>query len=302
MNIALTGASGFIARHLIPKLRDAGHDVRALGRRPFGSLPFYQWDSSKEPVQGAIESSDAVIHLAGETVAQRWNTESKRRIRTSRVEGTRNLVAALSKMAKKPTVLLAASAVGIYGSRGDELLTETSSAGSGFLAELSAAWENEARAAESFGVRVVNLRFGVILGRDGGAFPKMAAPFRYGVGGRLGSGRQWTPWVHVEDAADLILFALGNTAVRGAVNVVAPNPVTNADFTTALAAALHRPAMLAVPAFALKLTLGEMSDAVLASLRVIPAVAAGAGFRFRYPELEPALGELANSTGLQYET
>jgi uncharacterized protein len=302
MNIALTGASGFIARHLIPKLREAGHDVRALGRRPFGSLPFYQWDSSKEPVEGAIESCDAVIHLAGETVAQRWTAKSKRRIRTSRVEGTRNLVRALSKLEKKPTVLLAASAVGIYGSRGDELLTETSTPGSGFLAALTEEWEAEARAAESFGVRVVNLRFGVILGRDGGAFPKMAAPFRYGMGGRLGSGRQWTPWVHVDDAADLILFALGNSSVRGPVNVVAPNPVTNADFTTALAAALHRPAMLAVPAFALKLLLGEMSEAVLASLRAIPAAAESAGFRFKYPDLEPALRELTDSPGLQYET
>jgi uncharacterized protein (TIGR01777 family) len=302
MNIALTGASGFIARHLVPKLRQAGRDVRALGRRPFGSLPFYQWDSSKEPAQGALESCDAVIHLAGETVAQRWTAESKRRIRTSRVEGTRNLVAALSKLAKKPSVLLAASAVGIYGSRGDELLTETSAAGSGFLAGLSKEWETEARAAESFGVRVVNLRFGVILGREGGAFPKMAAPFRYGVGGRLGSGRQWTPWVHVDDAADLILFALDNTSVRGAVNVVAPNPVTNADFTKLLAAALHRPAFLTVPVFTLKLTLGQMSEAVVASLRVIPAAADSAGFRFKYPELEPALRELTGSPGLQYET
>lgn len=295
MNIALTGASGFVARHLIPKLREAGNEVRTLGRRPLDSLPFYDWDASKEPAREALESCDAVIHLAGETVAQRWTADAKRRIRASRIDGTANLGAALSKLAKKPEVLLTASAVGIYGSRGDEVLTEASAAGSGFLAELCEEWEACARQAESYGIRVVHLRFGVILGADGGAFPKMARPFRMGAGGRLASGRQWMPWVHVDDAIELILFALREKDIRRAVNVSAPNPVANAEFTKILAGALHRPALVPVPGFALKLALGEMSEAVLASLRVIPAVAKEAGFRFTYPELAPALTHLTTT-------
>lgn len=292
MNILMTGATGFIARHLIPKLRSEGHQLCTLGRRPLEGLSFFEWNSSREPPAAAFESRGAVIHLAGETVAQRWTTEAKRRIRESRIEGTRHLVATLSKIGKKPPVLLSASAVGIYGSRGDELLTEASPRGSGFLADLTAEWEAANCAAEPLGIRVVNLRFGLILGRDGGALPKMLTPFRLGLGGKLASGRQWTPWVHIEDVADLILFAIGNTELRGAVNVTAPNPVTNADFTRALAAALDRPGFMTVPAFALKLALGEMSEAVLSSTRVVPAAAQAAGFHFTYPELEPALRDL----------
>jgi len=293
MNILLTGATGFIARHLIPKLSAQGHQLRTLGRRPLEQLPFLEWTSSREPPPDALESCDAVIHLAGETVAQRWTAEAKRRIRESRIDGTRHLVAALSKAGKKPSVLLSASAVGIYGSRGDELLTEGSPRGSGFLADLTEEWEAASRAAEPLGIRVVNLRFGLVLGRDGGALPKMITPFRLGVGGKLASGKQWTPWVHIEDATNLILFALHHGAVRGPANVTAPNPVTNADFTRTLAGALHRPGFMTVPAFALKLALGEMSEAVLSSTRAVPATAEAAGFHFTYPELEPALRDLS---------
>jgi uncharacterized protein (TIGR01777 family) len=292
MNILMTGATGFIARHLIPKLRASGHQLRTLGRRPLEGLSFFEWNSSREPPPDALESCGAVIHLAGETVAQRWTPEAKRRMRESRIEGTRHLVAALSKTGKKPPVLLSASAVGIYGSRGDELLTEESAHGSGFLAGLTEEWEAATRAAEPLGIRVVNLRFGLVLGRDGGALPKMLTPFRLGLGGKLASGRQWTPWVHIEDVADLIVFAIGNGELCGAVNVTAPNPVTNADFTRALAAALDRPGFMTVPAFALKLALGEMSEAVLSSTRVVPAAAQAAGFHFTYPELETALRDL----------
>lgn len=292
MNIALTGATGFVASHLVPKLVGQGHEIRTLGRRPLDQHPFFQWNLATEPPREAIENCDAVIHLTGETVAQRWTAESKGRMRSSRIDSTRNLVAALSKAARKPGMLLVASAVGIYGDRGDELLTEESPRGSGFLADLVEDWEAASRAAEKLGIRVVNFRSGLILGRDGGAFPKMLTPFRLGGGGRLGSGRQWMPWVHVEDATDLMVFALESAVLRGPVNVVAPNPVRNSEFTTALAGALHRPSFMSVPAFALKLVLGEMSEAVLASERAVPAAAQAAGFRFTYGEIGPALRDL----------
>jgi uncharacterized protein len=292
MTITLTGATGFIGKHLIPVLQTQGHELRTLGRRATTNLPFYAWSSSMEPPEAALDHTGAVIHLAGETVAQRWTTAAKRRIRATRIDGTRNLVSALAKAAHRPAVLLAASAVGIYGSRGDEILTETSGRGAGFLADLTSEWEDAARAAEHLNIRVVNLRFGVILGRDGGAFPKIVKPFRFGVGGRLGSGKQWMPWIHVWDAVSLIAFALGDASINGPLNVTAPDPATNAVFTRRLAACLHRPAFMAVPRFALKLVLGEMSEAVLASARVVPAVAQAAGFGFRFPDLDSALGDL----------
>jgi uncharacterized protein (TIGR01777 family) len=282
MIVAMTGATGFIGRHLSAQLRSAGHDVRPLRR---------EWSATE------LDSVGAVIHLAGETVAQRWTASAKQRIRSSRIEGTRSLVSALGKSTTRPVVLLAASAVGIYGSRGDEILTETSSPGSGFLADLTKDWEAEAGAAESLGIRVVNLRFGVVLGRDGGALPKMVRPFRIGVGGPLGSGRQWMPWIHIEDAVSMIAFALDNTALRGPLNVAAPNPVTNREFTRRLAAALHRPGFAFVPGFVLRLILGEMSGMVLGSARVLPGVAEAAGFRFRHPDLASALRDLCERKG-----
>jgi uncharacterized protein (TIGR01777 family) len=292
MTIALTGATGFIAKHLIPDLRAQGYDLRTLGRRAVENLPFYAWSSDTEPPLEALTGAGAIVHLAGETVAQRWTAGAKKRIRASRVEGTHNLVSALAKAPQKPAVLVTASAVGIYGFRGEEILTETSSPGSGFLADLTAEWEAAAHAAESLGVRVVNLRFGVVLGRDGGAFPKMVKPFRFGLGGRLGSGKQWMPWIHVKDVVNLILFSLDNDGIHGPVNATAPNPITNAGFTRQLAAALHRPGFLVVPRFALKLVLGEMSEALLSSERVVPAVAEAAGFRFTYPDVASALDDL----------
>ena len=292
MNIALTGATGFVARHLIPKLLAAGHELRVLGRRRVDPFPFFRWDLTGELPREALESCDAVVHLAGETVAQRWTTDSKRRIYASRVESTKQLVDAMEKMAVKPRVLVAASAVGFYGSSGDQELTESSPRGSGFLADVVADWEAASRRAESYGVRVVNLRFGVVLGRDGGAFPKMVKPFRFGAGGRLGSGRQWMPWIHVEDAARLLVFALDDTALGGPVNVTAPNPVTNAEVTRILGKAVHRPAFMVVPAFALKLLLGEMATAVLGSERVVPEAAEAARFQFSYPHIEGALRDL----------
>jgi hypothetical protein len=233
-----------------------------------------------------------LVHLTGEPVAQRWTPEVKQRIRSSRVDGTRNLVSALAKLSERPRVLVCASAIGYYGSRGDDLLTETSSPGGDFLAQVVVDWERAAGEAEALGIRVVPLRFGVVLGKDGGALPKMLPPFRLGLGGRLSSGQQWMSWIHVDDVIGLIRFALENSAVRGALNATALQPVTNAEFTRELAAALHRPAVFPVPGLALKLLFGEMAEVILGSQRVVPRAALSAGFRFEYPELRGALARL----------
>jgi len=277
MNISITGASGFIGRHLMKSLAEAGHSPRALSRHA--------------PPAESLREADAVIHLAGEPLAQRWTAEAKRRIRESRVAGTRNLVAALATLPRRPDALICASAIGYYGSRGDEVLTESSAPGSGFLPEVCVAWEREAQAAEAFGMRVVRVRTGLVLDAGGGALVRMLPPFRMGLGGRLGSGRQWMSWIHLEDLAALFQFAV-ESQVRGPLNAVAPNPVTNSEFTRELARALRRPAVFPVPGFALRLLFGEMADVLLASQRVAPGAAQAAGFRFRFPQLAPALASL----------
>jgi len=280
VNVAITGASGFLGTRLRERLIEAGHTARSIPR-----------GASDAALAEMLASADAVVHLAGEPVAQRWTEAAKKRIYDSRVEGTRHLVNALSTQSRRPPVLVCASAVGYYGSRGDQILTETSSAGSDFLARVVAGWEEAAQSAESLGIRVVRLRFGMVLGH-GGALAKLLPPFRFGVGGRLGSGHQWMAWIHIEDAVNLILFALSFSAIRGAVNATAPHPVTNREFTDRMATTLHRPAIFPVPGFALKLALGEMSEVLLASQRVLPTVAKSAGFRFQYQELHPALENL----------
>jgi len=281
MNITVTGATGFIGERLVRNLLEAGHSVHALGRKRSRTLPpavrFSEWNSTEaEPAAESLAAADAIIHLAGEPVAQRWTPEAKQRIRSSRVDGTRNLVSALSKQSQRPQVLVCASAIGYYGSRGDEILTEKSDPGRDFLAQVVVDWEQSAREAEALGIRVVPLRFGVVLGKDGGALPKMLPPFRLGLGGRLASGQQWMSWIHVDDVIGLIRFALENSTVRGPMN----------------ATALHRPAILPVPRFALKLLFGEMAEVILGSQRVIPQAARSAGFQFEYPELRPALVRL----------
>jgi hypothetical protein len=236
-----------------------------------------------------LEGCDAVIHLAGEPVAQRWTTAARERIRSSRIDGTRKLVAAMKP--NPPVTMISASAIGYYGSRGDEILTETSAAGDDFLAEIAEGWEREAMAAESFGVRVVRLRIAVVLGRGGGALEKMLLPFKLGIGGRIGSGSQWMSWIHLDDLVALIRFALEGK-LTGPVNASAPEPVTNEEFTRELGRALHRPAILPVPAIALKLMFGEMSQVMLGSHRVIPEVALGAGFTFRFSVLRDAFASI----------
>jgi len=297
MNITVTGASGFIGNHLIHELLDAGHSIHALGRKRNASLPqavrFSEWRSAEsEPPSEALATADAIVYLAGESVAQRWTPDVKQRIRGSRVDGTQNLVNALAKQSRRPQVLVCASAIGYYGSRGDEVLTETSAPGSDFLAQVVIDWEQAARQAEALGIRVVPLRFGVVLGKGGGALAKMLPPFRLGLGGRLASGQQWMSWIHVDDVIAMIRFSLDNSAARGPMNATSPHPVRNAEFTEQLAAALHRPAIFPVPKFALKTLVGEMAEVILASQRVLPETAQSAGFQFQYPELRPALVRL----------
>lgn len=296
MDITVTGATGLLGTRLARELLAAGHSLHVLGRRRPSGLPssvrFSEWVASEdEPPPESIAKADAIVHLAGEPVAQRWTTEVKQRIRTSRVDGTRHLVNALTSQSRRPQVLVSASAIGFYGSRGDEILTETARPGDDFLARVALDWERAAEMAESLGIRVVRLRFGMVLGH-GGALAKMLPPFRLGLGGRLSSGKQWVSWIHIEDAIRVILFALDNAAVQGAINATAPNPVTNADFTKELAAALHRPAIFPVPRLVLRMMFGEMADVVLASQRVVPKAALAAGFRFRHAELRPALARL----------
>ncbi len=297
MNITVTGASGFIGNRLVHELLQAGHSIHALGRKRNTGLPqavsFSEWRSTEaEPPAESLAMADAIVHLAGEPVAQRWSLEVKQRIRSSRVDGTRNLVTALSKQSHHPQVLVCASAIGYYGSRGDEVLTETSAPGRDFLSQVVIDWEQAARQAEALGIRVVPLRLGVVLGKDGGALVKMLPPFRFGLGGRLASGQQWMSWIHVDDVIGLIQFSLDNSAARGPMNATSPHPATNAEFTQELAAALHRPAVFPVPRFALNLLFGEMAEVILGSQRVIPKAAQSTGFEFQYPELRPTLVRL----------
>jgi len=282
MNIAITGASGFIGRNLAARLAAEGHSTRSISLRS-GIAP------------DAFAGCDAVVHLAGEPVAQRWTVSAKKKILDSRVDGTRAVVQAIVETNPPPAILICASGIGYYGSRGDDILTENAAPAADFLGEVVLAWEREALHAEMLGVRVVCPRFGVVLGRDGGALPKMMAPFRLGLGGRIGSGKQWMSWIHIDDLVNLIVFALSNVTLSGAVNAVAPHPVTNAEFTRELARALHRPAIFPVPGFALKLLFGEMASMLLGGQRAIPQAALAAGFQFRYSELGSALAALFGS-------
>ncbi|MFN0100644.1 MAG: TIGR01777 family oxidoreductase [Bryobacteraceae bacterium] len=292
MHVAISGASGFIGRRLIRVLEDGKHTVLKLTRGPAKSGQ-RQWDPMKEePDLRTDPPLDAVVHLAGEPVSQRWNEAVKRKIRDSRILGTRNLVRGLAKLETKPRVLVNASAVGLYGERGEQLLDETAGAAPGFLADVCRGWEVEADRAADLGVRVVKIRIGLVLGRGGGALPKMLPPFRLGLGAKLGDGSQWMSWIHLDDLVGMILFALERDAARGPWNGVAPNPVTNAEFTRQLASAVHRPAVFAAPEFLVKLAAGEMAEILFFSQRCIPAAPLAAGFQFRYPELGPALRDV----------
>ena|SRR5436190_6785280 len=296
MKVAITGGSGLIGRRLLKTLASSGHTVHLLSRHAGTNVPpgvkLSVWDAMKgEPPADALEGADAVIHLAGEPVAQKWNAAAKQKIRDSRIIGTQRLIQALSTISQRPAALVSASAIGIYGSRDSEVLTESSAPGSGFLAQVCQEWEKEADMAESLGMRVVKIRIGIVLDKNGGALAKMLPAFRNFAGGRLASGKQWMSWIHLHDLASLFQYAV-QKPVKGVFNGTAPNPVTNAEFTKQLAAALHRPALFTVPALALKGIFGEMSDVLITGQRVLPKAAQAGGFQFQYPELGPALANL----------
>lgn len=288
MRIAITGANGLVGSALAAHWRAAAHEVIALVRS-------VHWDPEAGTVRpDAISGTDAVVHLAGASIAaHRWSAAHKEHVRRSRVVGTEALARAVAAVAGTPPAFLCASAVGYYGDRGADILTEASAAGHGFLSETCVAWENAAQAARARGARVAHLRLGLVLARHGGALERMLPPFRLGLGGRLGSGRQWMSWVALSDVVAAFDRVLHDAAIAGPVNVVAPTPVRNAEFTRALGAALRRPTVLAVPGWALRAVFGEMADALLlASARVLPARLEAAGHRFQHAALEPALREV----------
>lgn len=298
MKILMTGATGLVGRALVSALARDGHTVCRLVRPQTktegGARGAFDvtWNPETGELGGAAVGADAVVNLAGASIADgRWTESRKKVLRSSRVDATHALVAALGKMNARPSVLVSASAIGFYGNRGDEVLTETSTPGEGFLSDLAKDWEAEALRAEMFRTRVVLPRFGIILAKDGGALPQMMLPFKLGVGGRIASGQQWMPWVALEDVVEIIKFVLVTRDVSGPINVVAPEPVRNLEFTQALATTLHRPALFPAPAIALKLALGgEMAEALLlSSHHVLPAALTRIGYRFLNPQLEPAL-------------
>jgi uncharacterized protein len=296
MRALITGATGFVGHRLLAHLqnpvvlsRDGAKAERELAQ--FGVKAF-SWNPTQEPAPPqAFDGVDAVFHLAGDPVASGWWTSAKKvRMRESRIAGTRNLVATLAALPVKPKVLISASAVGYYGDRGDEVLTESTTPAGDYLAELCQGWEREARGAESHGIRVAMIRIGIVLGEKGGALAKMLTPFYLGAGAPLGSGRQYMPWIHIEDLVRMMLFAAEHDQVRGPLNGSAPSPVTNRVFTKALGRALHRPTFMPpIPRFMLRLMFGEFGNILLTSQRAIPKGAEQAGFKFDYAELEPAL-------------
>ena len=293
MKILISGSSGLIGTAATTALKSDGHNVVHLVRPGKTTNPGdIQWDPMRATVDVAgLEGIDVVIHLSGAGIADgRWTEERKQLLRSSRIDTTRVLVDSLSRLKQKPRLLIVASAIGYYGSRGDEILTESSATGTDFLALVCRDWEAEASRAAERGIRTVMLRFGVVLSGKGGALPKMLPPFKLGVGGRLGSGQQWMSWIAIEDVVGIIRHAVAHEQVSGPVNVVAPNPVRNEEFTRLLAGMLHRPAIFPAPAFVLRLAMGEMADAVLLSSdRVKPEKMLAAGYKFRFEILEPAL-------------
>jgi len=299
MKIMITGATGLIGRAVCQLLVNEDSQVVVLSRSQpaaigLSGVSAFRWEPEAEsPPAQAWEGVEAVIHLAGEPVAAaRWTDEQKRRIRDSRVKGTRNLVAGMRVTPSRPKIFISGSAVGFYGHRGEEILNESSNPGSGFLSDVCVDWEAEAARARELGVRVAFVRTGVALSPSGGALEKMLTPFKLGLGGRLGSGRQWFPWIHIDDIAGIFHHALMTSTIDGPVNGVAPGIVTNEEFTRELAAVLNRPVFFPVPELALRVLMGEMTEAVLSSQRVVPQVVLDTGYRFKYPNLKPALESL----------
>jgi uncharacterized protein (TIGR01777 family) len=319
MRVTVTGATGLIGPAVVAALRERGDEVTVLSRDPpraraklegsrrpratlgpastsptgpRGALQALRWELASEPApHDALTGRDAVVHLAGENIAQRWTANAKRAIRESRITGTRHLVQGLAACTEpeRPPVLVSASAIGYYGAHGDEPIDEEAPAGTDFLAQTCSAWETEAQAAAQLGVRVASVRTGVVLDRAGGALGKMLTPFKLGVGGPVAGGRQYISWIHTDDLVGIVLAAIDGVQWRGPINATAPEPRRNRDFSKALGRALHRPSLLPVPAVALALLYGEMSEIVTTGARVLPARALVLGYEFRYPQLDPGL-------------
>jgi len=295
MKILIGGSHGLVGTALIKSLEAEGHEIYQLVRYAPRSDSEIEWSPDRYSIALAlIEGFDAVVNLAGESIAEgRWTEDKKRRIRESRVKGTKLLGDALANLANRPKTFICASAIGIYGNRGDEILTETSAPGSDFLADVCVEWEKATALATEQGIRVVNARFGVILDKNGGALKKMLPPFRMGVGGKIGSGKQWMSWIALDDVVGALKFALGNETLRGPVNFVAPNPVTNAEFTKTLGKALSRPTLFPIPAFGVRLLFGEMGEALLlGGQRVAPKQLVSKGYQFQYSQIEAALPDV----------
>lgn len=297
MKTLISGSHGLVGTALIQALEPEGHDIFRLVRYAPNAETEIEWSPDRYSIALArLEGFDAVVHLAGESIAEgRWTDEKKKHIRESRVKGTRLLGDALANLSNPPKTFVCASAIGYYGNRGDELLTETSAAGKDFLSEVCVEWEEATALATEKGIRVINCRFGIILDAGGGALKKMLPPFRMGVGGKIGSGEQWMSWIAIDDVIGGLKFALANESIRGPVNFVAPAPVTNAVFTKTLGKVLSRPTIFPIPAFGVRLLFGEMADALLlSSQRVESAVLQTSGYLFRYAQLEGALRHVLN--------
>lgn len=301
--ILVSGVSGPIGAALVPSLKARGLSIARFvrhasvrqepGRQDADGADQIPWDPAKPVAPESVSGFDAVVHLAGETIMGRWTAAKKAKIRDSRVEGTKNLAVALAQAKSRPRVFICSSAIGYYGDRSDEVLRETSAPGSGFLAEVCRDWEAAAKPASDAGIRTVHLRTGVVLSPYGGALGQMLPPFKLGLGGRIGNGRQWMSWIDVQDIVGAIHHILKTDLLEGPVNLVAPKPVTNAEFTETLAGVLHRPAIFAMPAFAVKLAFGEMGETVLlGSQRVEPLQLVASGYPFRFPELRGSLEAL----------
>jgi uncharacterized protein (TIGR01777 family) len=301
MRILISGSSGLVGTALSNALRADGHAVARLVRPgKQAAAGDVRWNPDSGEIDlAAMEGAEAVVNLAGASIGEdRWNEGRKQILRSSRVDATRHLVESLTKLQRPPRTIVSASAIGYYGDRSEEVLTETSPPGNDFLAQLGRDWEAAALGAERFGIRAVTLRFGVILAAHGGALPRMLPPFKMGLGGRLGSGKQWMSWLTLEEAVRLVRFATENPDLRGPVNAVAPNPVRNAEFTRMLGLVLRRPAVFPVPPFVLRVALGEMANSLLlASQRVVPEKLAGLGYSFKHPNLETALRAVLHRNG-----
>lgn len=294
MRVTVTGATGRVGRHVVAALKERGDDVTALSRDPDRAtellgVPAFAWNLKEEAApKPALEGRDAIVHLAGEDVGQRWSEKAKAEILDSRERGTRNLVHTIFDTSPRPQALVCASASGYYGARGDETVDEAGAPGSDWLAEVVARWERQAETAK-IGCRTVVVRTGLVLDAQGGALAKMLPPFKAGVGGPIGSGRQYMPWIHLDDLVGIYLAAIDNPAFQGPINASAPEPVTNKAFAKALGRAIHRPAVAPIPGFTIKLLYGAMSQIVLTGVRMVPGRAAELGYEFKHPDLDEAL-------------